>query len=330
MARGISRGMLLARASYLGLGVIAACLLAVPAWMIGHRGAPTGRAAVVQAARPEPAAPSPKVDRHGDPLPDGAAMRLGTVRYRQGSPIYRIAYAADGKHLVTDGDDGKLRVWDAASGQVVRLIDPEAGVPSDFGLTSDGKTVMTAGLTFERGGGIFRNITSTEIATGRVVSRFNLARAGTARQPALCPDRQILAVGSTLSKTTVIRDARIGVESARVAEAGRPNRLAFSPDGRRLAVEISPDGLTLAGTRVIVWDVEQKKELRTIPETQLGNGALAFSPDGTLLAVPTTMEVGVWEVATGKRIRLDWAFLQYVPLLTKLPLIFIHIYILQY
>jgi hypothetical protein len=35
---------------------------------------------------------------HGDPLPAGAVLRLGTTRYRQDSPIYRIAYSLDGKY----------------------------------------------------------------------------------------------------------------------------------------------------------------------------------------------------------------------------------------
>ena len=100
---------------------------------------------------------SPKVDRHGDPLPTGALMRLGTSRYRQGSPIYRIAYTPDGKSLVTDGDDGKLRVWDPATGRVIRLLDPEAGALNDFGLTSEGQTVMAVGsLRRERERGMFQ------------------------------------------------------------------------------------------------------------------------------------------------------------------------------
>ena len=40
-------------------------------------------------------------------------LRLGTIKYRQDSPIYRIAYTPDGKRFVTDGEDSIFRVWDA-------------------------------------------------------------------------------------------------------------------------------------------------------------------------------------------------------------------------
>ncbi len=223
LARGVCRGMLLTRATYLALGALAAFILSVPAWIIGRPAAPLARPAVAQAAPPSPAASSPKVDRHGDPLPNGALMRLGTSRYRQGSPFYRIAYTPDGTSLVTDGDDGKLRVWDAATGRVIRQLDPEAGASNDFGLKSDGKSVMTAGLSLKRGIGIFRNVTFTEIATGRVVSRVTWPEQDPLARLALRPDQRLLAVAWTQPPFWAIRDARVG------------GRIDPGPDVRRTA-----------------------------------------------------------------------------------------------
>lgn len=57
---------------------------------------------------------------HGDPLPPGAALRLGTVKYRQDSPIYRVAFTPDGSRLVSGMADGSVLVWDVRSGPAVR------------------------------------------------------------------------------------------------------------------------------------------------------------------------------------------------------------------
>ena len=82
-----------------------------------------------------------------------AVLRLGTVKYRQDSPIHRLAPMPDGKHFVTDGEDSILRVWDAAEGRVIRRIDPAVGALADFAITSRGKLVMALGTTLEPGRG---------------------------------------------------------------------------------------------------------------------------------------------------------------------------------
>ena len=69
-------------------------------------------------ALPAGAAPPPeRADLLGDPLPDGALARVGTVRFRHAATIITVAYAPDGKSVATGGRDGTVRVWDALSAQ---------------------------------------------------------------------------------------------------------------------------------------------------------------------------------------------------------------------
>jgi RNA polymerase sigma factor (sigma-70 family) len=60
--------------------------------------------------------PGPRVDRIGDPLPDGALARIGTTRFRHDQPIHLIAFTEDGKRVLSCGRDA-IRVWDAATGR---------------------------------------------------------------------------------------------------------------------------------------------------------------------------------------------------------------------
>jgi WD40 repeat protein len=59
----------------------------------------------------------PALDSFGDPLPAYARLRLGTVRFRQGSPIASLRYLPDGKTLLSIGNDQVIRYWEASTGK---------------------------------------------------------------------------------------------------------------------------------------------------------------------------------------------------------------------
>ena len=60
----------------------------------------------------------PRTDVHGDPLPDGAIARFGTIRDRVGSPrvLYSAALSPDGKTLAAETRQG-ITLWDVDSGR---------------------------------------------------------------------------------------------------------------------------------------------------------------------------------------------------------------------
>src|SRR5205085_6040848 len=60
-----------------------------------------------------------RLDRAGDPLPDGALDRFGTVRFRTSSAVTALAFSADGKFLVSAHHAGKPTCWDVATGRVL-------------------------------------------------------------------------------------------------------------------------------------------------------------------------------------------------------------------
>src|SRR6516164_494576 len=58
----------------------------------------------------------PRLDAHGDPLPAGAAARLGTIRWRHDAVLRATIYSPDGKALYSNAEDGTVRAWDARTG----------------------------------------------------------------------------------------------------------------------------------------------------------------------------------------------------------------------
>src|SRR5262245_20943920 len=61
--------------------------------------------------------PAPKIDRHGDPLPDGAVGRLGTVRFRIGGGINALVISPDAKRVLVADSQRTVTVFDAATGR---------------------------------------------------------------------------------------------------------------------------------------------------------------------------------------------------------------------
>ncbi len=72
----------------------------------------------------------------------------GSRRIRLGGPGARVnvlAFSPDGRHLLTGGDDGSPRIWDARTGKVERTLRGHEGVIRDVAYSDDGRSIATAG-----------------------------------------------------------------------------------------------------------------------------------------------------------------------------------------
>lgn len=62
----------------------------------------------------------PAADAYGDPLPPGAVARAGTVRLRPATGS-NVVWSRDGR-LVAAASNGDVRLWDATTGKLARVL----------------------------------------------------------------------------------------------------------------------------------------------------------------------------------------------------------------
>jgi RNA polymerase sigma factor (sigma-70 family) len=212
------------------------------------------------------------------------------------SAVRSIHYAADGKTIITRGDDGAVRRWDAATGREAgRTVLPPGDTAAP--LSGDGGTFVTA----ERAGPVH----VWDTASGKEVGGFRAAGEGF-YPPALSADGSALALTDTRERVVRVRD-RAGRELRSFELPDAPPLLpgvkapvdparapVFSPDGTRLAVR--------ADTRLVVYSLATGREVGRLSFRQgEAAGGVAFSADGRWLALDhQDGTVGLWEVATGR------------------------------
>ena len=85
---------------------------------------------------------APRVDLYGDPLPDGAIGRLGSIRLRHAG-LGDFVFLSGGKEIVSAGSDRIMRFWDWKAGKQVREVKLQgtANPSRPNALSPDGKTL---------------------------------------------------------------------------------------------------------------------------------------------------------------------------------------------
>jgi WD40 repeat protein len=232
-----------------------------------------------------------------------------------------VAFSPDGRILASN--KGRARLWDVRSGKLLRDLDESLFGPiCTMDFAPDGKTLALATLKgvwlydlatgkgirpfpghteiravgFSKDGKVLasgsndKTVRIWDLATGKEIHRFE--PHDSVVQVALAPSGNLVAAQTT--KEVLLWEVTTGREVRRFQAERQLRSLAFSPDGTRLA------------SANLVWDLTTGKEvcrLEGIPSSGLAwgpngktlvsvtgaaeamvSGALAFAPDGTVLA----------------------------------------------
>ena len=239
------------------------------------------------------------VDLYGDPLPEGAVARMGTLRFAHGDDLARSpALAADHRTFATvsnfGGQGRMICLWDANTGKQLRQIrDADFDYFDAFFLKKTG-LLGTIGFshTAVEGEGNTYALHFWDPKTGKKAP-LQIQAPGYHFEPwALAPDEKWLACASS-EVPVLVRDLKTGKPVA--AWEGKEesvNCLAFSQDGKTIVIGCN------SAIHLWEWTANRDKQALEWANTE----QLWYSPDGKWLAAASGVGICVWETSSWKAV----------------------------
>jgi WD40 repeat protein len=222
---------------------------------------------------------------------------LGDGRPRHWGPAARVAVSPDGTLAATAGHDRRVRVWDAATGDLRLTLTGHRDKVERVTFTPDGRFVAAAGMLVgaEDTEGFERNVRVWDATTGELKHTFG--------RPldwligcAYAPDGKTFLAGTF--EWLHVRAA----DDGRILMTFGPNlnwvaHAAFLPGGNVLALDNNPQN-----HHAHVFDAATGKELRAWRVAGWYPNDMALSPDAGRVLVVAEDRVRVFRVADGYRL----------------------------
>jgi WD40 repeat protein len=202
--------------------------------------------------------------------------------------LAHAAFSPDGARIVTASVDKTARIWDAATGNEIKVLRGQETAVLSAAFSPDGTRIVTALL--DNTARIWNTATGNEIQVLR-------GHESAVVSAAFSPDGTRIVTASA-DKTARIWDAATGNEIKVLrGHEGVISSAAFSPDGTRI-VTASNDKTAR------IWDAATGNEIKVLGGHNGFVSSAAFSPDGTAIVTASwDKTVRIWDAVTGNEIK---------------------------
>lgn len=199
--------------------------------------------------------------------------------------IWSVAFSPNGKFIVSGSWDKTIRIWDATVGcqigEPIRCSDNILSVA----FSPDGKYIVS---------GEGNNVHIYDVATNKQIGKTLVGHTSLVSSVAFSPDGNRIVSGS-FDHTIRIWDITTDGHIRKLSE-GRPDTIAFSPNGKCIAFETN--------NSIYIWEVATNKQIGSplVGHTSYVS-SIAYSPDGKrIISGSSDHTIRIWDATTGKQI----------------------------
>jgi WD40 repeat protein len=182
------------------------------------------------------------------------------------APVLAGVFSPDGKRLITTSIDRSIRTWDLETRALLNSRNSSTPV-TGLALAAGGRLLAEAHLG---------TVLLTDLATGEPDHKLDYP-LGERTAVVVGPDPSAVAVAGSNGEVVVWDVSRRRPARVYRGHAGRVSAIAFGPD--RCLASCGRDQL------IRLWDLNTEPEVRTLARVGDGEGGVAVSPDGALVAV---------------------------------------------